>query len=106
MLLHGNRTLQRIIFGDELINLTSQYDTFRDRFGNDHTNQSFTIVFFFADLPKDVMKISGDRELNVSLYRHWTLFKVIPRFKISLQWKNVQIKAAKTVFKPNYFTSI
>jgi CDC45-like protein len=28
----------------------------------------------FADLPKDVMKINRDRELNLSLYRHWTLF--------------------------------
>lgn len=30
-----------------------------------------------SDLPKDVMKISGDRELNLSLYRHWTLFKAL-----------------------------
>ena len=98
MLLHGYRTLQRIIFGDELINLTLQYDTFLDRFGNDPTNQSFIIVFFFADLPKDVMKISGDRELNVSLYRHWTLFKVIPSFRNSLQWKKRPDKGRKNCF--------
>jgi hypothetical protein len=97
-------TLQRIIFGDKLIAL--HYSTIRfyvDRFGNDPTSQSFTTVFFFwlADLPKDVMKISGDRELNVSLYRHWTLFKVITRLKISLNSeKNVQIMAHKRFLNP------